>query len=69
MRKRRRWQRQCRVNWSSTPLDCSAIGDSKTNGTNMRCRSYDNKTLTKHDTSGLCLDDTPSGTAFRSPLP
>lgn len=55
--------------WSSTPMDCSAVGESKTNGTNMRCRSYDNKTLTKHDTSGLCLDDTPSSATFRSPLP
>jgi hypothetical protein len=45
-------------------LDCSALGADKTNSTNMQCRDrFSGKAKTnKHDPTGVCLDDTASGT-------
>lgn len=52
-------------------LDCASLGDANSkNGTNMSCRTLDNKATTdKYDANGYCLDDTASGTKIRNPLP
>jgi hypothetical protein len=55
---------------STSSLDCSSVGSSMSNPTNMACRSLGNTILTNsYDPLGRCLDNTASGTTYRSPLP
>jgi hypothetical protein len=50
--------------------DCSFVGDSNGNPTNMKCRGYDNQpSANQKDPDGLCLDDTAAGAGVRNPLP
>ena len=46
-----------------TGLQCSALGIKGTNSTNMQCRDRTTgKVLAAHTASGVCLDNTASGT-------
>ncbi len=55
-------------------LDCSSVGDKTNivvpNPTKMGCRSLSNTPLGNvYDPTGFCLDDTPSSSQQRSPIP
>jgi hypothetical protein len=64
-----------RCSWFGTSgYDCSIFTNDPTkatNPTNMKCRGLDGKDAPDGllDVNGFCLDDTSSGSAFRSPLP
>ena len=60
--------------FANSALNCTSFGDQSNtanpNPTNMGCRGLNNQTkANQYDVTGWCLDDTPSGTQIRSPLP
>ena len=49
-------------------LNCSNVG-LMLNPTQMACRSLSKQALATYDPTGYCLDNTPSGSQLRSPMP